>query len=360
MGNQYEGRQIIAGVKKAATWGTAVALGAGNGILLSSESLGAKAPTFVDDPALGQSQIREMIQTQESMAGGLDGLFRWGSVWEVLLALALGTVSTPTQKSTTSAYAAVYTPKDNNDGAFATVALKKSATTHNIWEVPTAKVSGFTISGEMGGKVKVSVNLAGNKIETQSAVNTGATMANVTYSPTVLQDNIADFGTGTYVRVNTASSSALTSAHNIYPQNFELSFTRPTDHPRFQPGSINAAEPLQDGPIQVKLKLGFDKYDSDTYVDAIVGKTHKKVEIGIVGPAISAYTYKLGILLPSVFFTQADSPVGDMGLIPHTVDAVGLRPDTVSSGMTSAGCGINLLDSLGLYVTNKRTTSPIA
>ena len=69
MANWITGREIIAAAKKAAVWRTAVACGAGDGVLITRDSMGAKSPTFVDDNSLGQAEISRSIQTGESVTG---------------------------------------------------------------------------------------------------------------------------------------------------------------------------------------------------------------------------------------------------------------------------------------------------
>ena len=149
MADHITGREIVLGLKKASTWRTAVSLGANDGVLITSEAIGPKAPNFVDDDSLGQADICATHKVSESMTGAsITGRLRFEG-WDVLLALALGTAGTPSLEEGT-AYSNTYKVADNIDGLFATLGLKKAATTKGIWELPSVKVSGFSISGRIG------------------------------------------------------------------------------------------------------------------------------------------------------------------------------------------------------------------
>lgn len=346
MSDWITGREIVAAAKHASAWRTAVALGAGDGVLITSESGFTKAPQYKDDDSLGNPDILETYKMLESLSGpSLSGYLRYES-WDVLLAHALGTAGTPTQVEST-AYYNTYSPADNIAGKFVTLAMKKSATTHNIWEIPSAKVTGFTISGRVGEFQTISINLMGNKLENQSAVNTS--LSSVTY-PT--KQNLIKFDTRTKFRMNTQSGDALSDSDIIYPMSYEITYQRPHQE-NFEAMYADASEPVQSGFATATIKLGFDKYSSDTFMDSIAADTEKKMDVLFEGDIIAGSTrYTLRFDLPKIRWQTGEAPVSGPGTIPHNLTGRLLGVSSAPTGMTG------VTDPLSMYVVNTRTTDP--
>lgn len=344
------GREIIIGVAKASTWRTAVALGAGDGILIQSESMGAKAPNFVPDDSLGQADIKCLIKTNENQTGSLQGYLRLEG-WDVMLALALGTAGTPTQISGT-AYYNNYSPADAISGLFATLAIKKADTTKGIWEIPSMKVTGFTLSAEIGALAQITFNEMGNKIETENPVNTTVTLGNVTYPTGCRQAKMDD---RFKMRMNDQTGGALSDSDQIYPSSFELTYNRPHDD-NYQAGYDDMSEPVQSGFSEATVTLTFDKYNIDDFMTAISTNVDKKMDILFEGDLISGgggERYQMLIQLPKITWSSGSADVGGAGTIPHVVEGTLLVPDTAPTGMTT-------VDPVNIYVQNTRTTDPLA
>lgn len=347
------GREVVCAVGKAATWRTPVAVGALDGVLITSESMGAKAPTFLPDDSLGQADIKNMIQTNQNAAGSLEGYLRYEG-WDLLMALALGTTGTPSQEEGT-AYSNTLSPADSIAGYFATMAMKKanSTLTNDIWEFPTASVTGFTISGEVGGLCKISVNVMANKLDTQSTTNTATQIGDVTY-PT--SSNIIRFDTSTKFRCNTQSGIALedSSEHIIYPFGFELTYNRPFKE-NWEAGYTDMSEPVQDGFAEANVRLNFDKYGIDTFMSAIAAETDYKMDIDFIGSLITGTSYyQFRIDIPKVTFTSAAADVGGPGTIPHSVEGRCLGVDSAPNGMSG------VTDPISIYTVNTVSTDPLA
>jgi hypothetical protein len=341
------GREIIAAVGKGSVWRTAVSVNAANkGVLLTSEGLGAKAPTFIQDESLGLTDLRELIKTCEGMGGSVGGVLRY-ETWDLLLACALGASGVPACVEG-SAYSHVYSVADNIDDCFVTLAMKKADTTHGIWEVPSATVTGFTIGGTLCQLGTITFNLMGNKLEILSPVNTS--LANVTYRSRVAQ---AKFDSRSKIRMNTQSGGALADSDKVYPHTFELTFARPFEESR-EVGYSDAGQPVQNGYTDVRVKLGFDKYNLDTFLDAIANETDQKMDILFEGAIISGATrYTLRIDIPKITWLSGDAPVGGPGKIPHSVEGRCLAVAAAPTGMAG------VTDPISIYMINTLSTSPI-
>ena len=342
------GREIIAAAKKASTWRTAASLGSDDGILITGESLGAKAPTYLPDDSLGNADIFDMVRTSEKVAGSVTGYLRYEG-WDVLMALALGTAGTPTQDNGT-AYYNTYSPADSIADIFGTFAIKKAGTAHGIWEVPSFMSTGFTISGAIGSLTTITVNMEGNKIETSSPVNSD--LSSVTYPD---KEHLLIMDSSFKMRMNSQSGGALADSDKIYPSSFEITYNRPFAD-NFEAGYSDMSQPIQSNFAEATIRLAFDKYNLDTFMDAINDDADQKMDILFEGTTISGSTskYTFRIDLPKITWTSAAANVGGPGTIPHEIEGRLLAVTSAPTGMTG------VTDPLSIYVINTRSTDPLA
>jgi hypothetical protein len=104
------------------------------------------------------------------------------------------------------------------------VSIVKNMVTY-IEEIPTAKIVGITISGEVGpNPLQLEIETIGINKEVASAINTLATFANVTL-PTDADRNPVMFS-HTVFRMNSQAGIALAAGDKIYPSKFSLSIKR--------------------------------------------------------------------------------------------------------------------------------------
>jgi len=348
MANWITGREIIVGLDIAATWREPVSVNAvGKGLLITAESMGAKAPNYLADDSLGQDDIDELIRTSEAITGGgLTGYFRFQD-WDMPLAMALGSAASPaTAALATLTMQATYSMSSNIDGIFGTLAMKKAGTTYGVWEIPSVKFTGFTIHGAVNELATIETRYSGNKIETVGASNTTLSTVSYTDSP------IAVMNTRFAIRMNTSGCAALTDADKIYPQEFEVIMDRPMDEP-YEAGHEDMSEPVQDGFAEVTLNMTFDKYSMDTYMSSLDDSSTRvfKLDIEFEGKIIEGVRrYGCLINMPKVQFTQAESTVGGPGKIGHVVTGRCLRVASAVTGMVGT-------DPINIIMTNTRTTN---
>lgn len=355
MADQITGREIIVAAAKASTWRTAVSLGAGDGVLITSESMGAKAPTFVPDDSLGQADITETYQTHEMQSGSFKGYLRYEG-WDYLMANILGSAGTPTNVEGT-AYKNAYQIADTINSIFGTFAMKKANLAKGIWEVPSFKPHGFTIAGEVGGLVEITLNEMGSKIETENPTNTS--LASVTY-PT--RSNILKIDSSAEFLMNAQSGAALAGGDQIYPFSFELTYNRPMEAD-YEAGYNDMSEPTQNGFAEARIRLTFDKYNSNAFMQAIENATNQKMSIKFQGALITGTTYyQMIFYLPNIEWESGEAPASSPGKIPHTVEGRCMAVTSAPSGMASTDDppGIDVLDPLAIYVQNTKATSPLA
>lgn len=279
------GRDYIGAVKKASTWGTAVACGAGNGILVTSDSFMRDREKLADDSA-GQPFSRHVDDGQIKLEGSLDSYLRYRG-GELPLALVMGTAGSPAQQGATTAYLHTLTLADDCAGLFATYAADRGGS--KIFEVPSVKFTEFTINGEAGQPLTISFNGQGDTLNrnTTSGTNTTTTIANVT---------VPDYGKRVLMSqgvfwLNAQSGAALQSSDAVKPSKFSLSLKRP-HVADYVAGSDSILEPSADGMPEVMLSLEFPEYTStlETLIDSLLAGTAQKMLATFTG-ALIADTY---------------------------------------------------------------------
>src|SRR5438046_10223647 len=97
-----KGFLTICGVKKATTWNTPVAAGAGDGVEFSSESITGGADPIEDQAISGKSTQREQDAGPRTFAGDLVVPARYEGVEQVRLALAMATAGAPSTVHTSA------------------------------------------------------------------------------------------------------------------------------------------------------------------------------------------------------------------------------------------------------------------
>lgn len=349
MANFITGREIILAIGKAVTWRTAVDVNAASkGVLVRSESLFNKSPNYVDDDSMGLPDLVETVKVSEVNNGSMEANLRFNGL-DLLFALALGeTASGPTQLSGT-AYQTTFQPADGLTGIFATACMKKSDTSHGYWEIPSMKVTGFTVTGGIGELSRVTFDVMGNKTETQSPTNSD--LSSVTYPD---KSNLARLDSRFKMRMNAASGAALLDSDIVYPSSFELAYRRPHEE-NYEAGNIDMSEPVQSGFAECSLRITLDKYNTDTFLDALEAETNQKIDILFEGEVITgAYRYQMRFDIPKILFQVADAPATGPGTIPHNIEGRCLSPTTAPSGMTG------VTDPISLTLVNLTTTDPLA
>lgn len=340
------GIDVKAAVKKAAAWGTPVACGANDGVLLIGDSLKKSTDSEVDD-SLGLAYAEQRDQGQIVVEGGMPAFLRYDSL-DVLIALAMGETQAPTQQGVTSAYANDIKLKDDIDALFATIAINKVV---NVFEYSSAKLAGFVIRGEMGKPIEIEfIPLHCDDEVIDSSTNDLTSFANVTY---VEKANRVLFSQGVF-RLNDQSGAALGSGDVIYPSAFELTFKRNLKGEYVAEGANKIDEPTNEGLPEIKLKLTFPRYTATTYISALVADTKKKMDIVFTGGLIETpYNREFKLQFPNLAINNAEAAT-EKGKIIHPLEIKCLATPTAPTGMTG------ILKPFQVDVINTRTTSPLA
>ena len=349
MPNQITGREVRIGLKKSAAWRTPVECGADDGLLVLSESLKVTRSLELDDSA-GQAWTQDADAGPISAAGTLTAYMRYEGL-DVALALLCGQAGAPTLVGMSDAYTNSYKLTSNIDGLFATLAMLKLS--NKVWEFPSAKIHGFKLSADANKPLKITLDVIADTLNRASAINTAATMANVTIpdkSNRILMNKNAIF------RINDQGDPALDAANQINPTKFDLSFKRPMAADGVA-GSEGVDEPSDNGFPTCSLSMSFPRYDSqnDAYFDDWNADTPKKMDIIFTGKVIEAgFNYYFKLSFPHVRIENPEAGVSGAGKIPMSLKLQVLGAESAPLGMTG------ITAPFQIDVQNTRSTDPLA
>lgn len=172
-----KGFQGIVGRKKAATWGTAVEVGAGDGIEVLSCTPDGSTQPIEDMQITGRVTQRESSPGNRNVTAALATALRYeGNEHDI--AMVMGTAGVPTTVDA-SAYQHALRIADQLDGLFATLAYELVKDTKVI-EIPGVKWNQLTVRGRANERIQLELSGIGFDYEDASSINTTTTIDNVT------------------------------------------------------------------------------------------------------------------------------------------------------------------------------------
>jgi hypothetical protein len=339
------GVETRAAVKRAAQWGTAVAVGANDGLLILPHSIRKQRASQVDD-SLGLYWPNESDPGEIAVSGDLPMYLRYDGI-DLLIALAMGaTAGAPARQGATAAYAQAFFLADNLDGLFATFCVDNNV---NIDEFRSLKVIGFTLRGEVGKPLQVTFHIIGDDREDSSAVNTS--FAPVTYFET---RNRVLMSQGS-MRMNDAAAAALDAGDEMYPGAFTLTCRRKLEGAYGIQGTFDIIdEPTNAGVPEVTLELEFPRYTSKQHFTDWAANTPKKMDMVFTGEQIETpYSREFTLRFPNLMYSEVDLPM-EHGILRHPVRFNVLGTDSAPEGMTG------IMKPLQIDVVNRQSVDVLA
>lgn len=325
------GVEVYGAMKRMTIWGTARAMTSGDGLMLRPTKIKKDSNVLVDD-SLGKYHSMDGTPGAIKVEGDIEAYLRYDS-HELPLAMVLGTAGSPTQQGSTTAYLHTLKPATNTDGYFVTYCEDWK---NYIREIPSLKITGFVIKGEVGKPVEISYKCIGIDKVHDSSTNTTSTFDYVTFRETA---NRVMFAQGVF-RMNAQTGSALSGTDVIYPSSFELTYQRKMAgvYGQYKSGGCVQDlidEPTNDGLPEVKLKLTFPRHSATTYLAALKADTRQKMDITFTGAEIaSPYNRSFVIWLPNIQLT-GDDPQLELGIIKEPLEFVCHGASSAPSGMTA-------------------------
>lgn len=343
------GTEISVALCKGTTWGTAAALGANHGIYVLSANL-KRDSTPVTDESLGLPFSTGAIPGPIKVEGDISANLRYDSL-HLPFALCMGTTGAPSSLGN-GAYSYNYKIKKLLDGIFGAFGKNMKA---YIEEHPSVKFSGFTLKGETGKPLDVVFKtISFNKV-VDSTTNTTGTFANVTVFE---KENLVRFSQGV-IRMNNQTAGALSSGDIIYPGSFEVNFNRKLKG-EYSSKYLTATaqelidEPLDDGPMEVTLKIDFSRHTGSAYIADLNNNTYKKMDMIFTGNLIGGANYRQFYLRFPNLQLLNDNPTDAKGNIKEPLEFKAHGCLTAPTGMSG------LTDPFDLGGVNRWSTDPLA
>lgn len=336
--------ETAAAFVQGTTWGTAVAVGAGRGIYLTSEGV---AGGRVALPRLPVGSVwREPVDrgAQEHRGDINFDLFYGGNCGE-LLAYLFGTSGAPTQTppSTGTSYLHACTLADSI-AKFATLCIGKigGAKWH---EFPSFKASRLLLRGSGNGRVTGTIDVLPSHLDEDSSTN--ATTQTDAVTVPALQ-GAARFKHSLF-RINGQADGALDSGDVKGIAGFELELSRPLAVDHLADGNDFIAEPFEDeqqGEMMVRLAVDLRSFDTAEWRTAYEAGTEYKWDLQILGTGLDggsgADPYYLFECPRATVMAMPQANIAGRGRITHRVEFVGHVASAAPTGMSGITQPLNL------------------
>jgi hypothetical protein len=339
---------VKTGFKKGVTIGTPVAVGAGDGLYILSESLKPDIPRIPDVSLGGSRQMLGADISGERYAGSVVLPGRYEGAWVRLLAMLLGTAGTP---SGAGPYVHTFKPANDPSGLFGTLVFDKQIGANVVWEYDSVWVNAVTIRSEAGtgdaARARFDVELIARKLNRGSATN-GATQITALTFPTaghLLHHNLK-------IRMNTNAGGALGAPDELKVRGLELTIRNHYKADFFITGQSVIDSPEIAQHLEVTGRFMIDKYSADSPgLTEFLAGTYMKADVVWTTGASAIVKAELPYL--QLLTESGDRSAGGPGVIAAPIAFQAFKPPSAPTGMTAT-------DALWLFLTNNFATDYLA
>lgn len=285
-------QQAKVAVGKGVTWGTAVDLtggGVGANIHTSALTIGGSRGRFTPNDNGFDNFISELELLEYSVDLSLTFDLTYQGIWKIFVAALFGTVTgSPAENNVGEGdYLHDFDPASSVAGNFLTLAYLLED--DRSLEFPSVKPISFAITQSTNGVGVITVNCIADRLVTNSPVNSQADIDSLSY-PTYQAAVLGD--TNHYLRLNTQSGGALSSADDMEILNYNFSFNRPLqrNYPLRGANTKYTTEPAQLDVCTGQLSFLLNEIDDGSLdiLDDWNDGNEKKAEIFIDGDQIGS------------------------------------------------------------------------
>lgn len=285
-------------VQQAADWGTAVAVGAGDELFVSSDGdpalkqefkpFGGLNQVLPADGELGPSEAIDFSPAFEGEGCGLQ--YELGAMGSLIVAL-FGTSTSVAQQGSTTAYKHVIDWADEVTDFFTFVTERPG----DILEIPSCVPMKLTLKPG-NGLLQGSIGLRGNHLNNTSTTNTATEVDAITKAAS---GNIIRFQDGVFW-MNAQSGDALDSGDAVVVSDFEINLERAMDAQQVLGGTY-IARPRESAFVgTLKIRLPHDTGAGATWFANYLAKTAQKASLTFTSSTLAgtAYPYIFSISFP--------------------------------------------------------------
>lgn len=334
-----KGYQGIVGIRKAGTWGTAVAAGAGHGVWATNVGVVANRGLIPQKSITGRSTQLTADKGNLDVGGPLTFPMRYEGLGLGIASL-LGLAGVPATVDTT-ARRHVFKIGDSTDGIFWSLAYEvlKDAL---IYEFNTLKAIGLTVRWSIPGHVELEIRTIGHDFTDASAINTTTTIDTVTMPANA---EIAQ-ARQCVVLMNAQGGAGLAGGDAVICTGGEITIERPLQALFTSEFGDRSSEPElpagDDAFVKVTGSLSFSNLQSgtggnSTFVMEQATRTRKKAIItftgdNLAGAATQKYEHKFW--LPDILFGEG-KPVLQAGALAWQLPFTGHHVTAIPTGFTA-------------------------
>jgi hypothetical protein len=351
-----KGYQGIVALKKATTWGTAVAGAALSGVYVSSLSTPGDTQ-LVDNPVItGNVTMRVAALGNRQVSVTLKSPLRYEGL-ETAIALIMGTAGVPATVDTSGRQHDLKLA-NTIDGIFATLAYEIIKDT-TIIEIPGVKWNKATLTAKQGALVEIELGGIGDDYQPASAVNTTTTIDTVTLSANEIYAVFKECS----LQMNAQTGGALSGTDAVACEGITVTVERQMEPRVTTRRGDKTDEPIESGFAKVTGSLEFAFLEtgadgnSGFMADQLAG-TAKKAKLLVTSTVLagSATVFFQHVLwMPNIQFEpgkpEVSGPEGLKWVQPFQCHHVAAIPTGFTAGFTQA---------LIWQIFSKLTTDPLA
>lgn len=325
-----EKRFLAAGMVKGSAWGTALAVGANKGVLLTSDGGIGQAR---NQPYLPAKEMDTPVVLQSDL-GDIEAVDVSPEFWMrydpgllgTAIAALFGTAGAPAALDS-EGYKHTFQWADRGS-IFLTYAVEKPG---KIYEIASAKPKSFELS-LAEGLIKGKIGLHGNTVIDNSTVNTATQMDALTY---IDRANRIAFSQGSF-KINDEDGGDVASESALNVNGFSIGWNRSPDAEHVA-GSQSIIEPAEAEFPEFKIHLDFPRADAVNMAlfQKFIGKTAQKMLIKFTGNKLAAgtYYYDLALFFPRLIMVPTHGPTED-DILKYGLDLVGEEAASNPTGMS--------------------------
>jgi len=337
------GGDVVIGFKVGSVFETAVACGASDRLEVLNITHGENAEELSTNPIGSGTPM-----LNDAQRGGTDPRIEftkrlhYDDAANAALALLYGTDTVVNMGS--GAYCHSLTLNETRFSKFGTLAIQP--TTTEVMEYPSCSPAKATITmPQPPGYVDLAMTLLGNKLELASAVNTSATMSNLTLANS--NRMVAD--QADYLWINAIGGSTLSSSDKLNFTNLVFDHEYQIAANREYKGSAGNGQFLVAGdpPLSYTLTFTLKNLADLTYFTAMQAGTEYKAHFRVRGPLIGgSQYYQMEVYIPRMkIITDISRPLNSSAYNPTTLTFMCLVADSLPSGMTRLTPYLNLYNT---------------
>lgn len=327
------GSNAKAGVKVATTWGTPVAVGAGNQLVAEITPSGNEELLVARSVGSGRHMTNSHTRGNYIPTISLVGDAGYRNNMDTIIAQMWGTSGAPSEVTASqSDYKHTITFNTTLNAKYLTLAYETTTTTTH--EFPTCAVRQFGLrTTSVPGYLEWSAELLAGVLNLSSSTNNTAALANVTLTDTELAAVAFDDD----FWIETAGGTiSVADQYNI--TSFDFSATRPQEIQTEIKGASGNSAPVSSGLFEATLNIGVKELADHAYYTVWNAETIKKGIITVEGTQIGSGTNKtIKLLLPNLYLTALPGyALTDPGTNALSLSFNCQAPSSTESGMTGS------------------------